>query len=146
MDEVIAVVRDPVWGLISPLWFVILTLCVVAALWSRRGAVRLAATICIVATSMHREGMLGVFLRMVADYRNAHGGASGEFLDGARVMHAYAQATSIYSIGSAILLGVLAVVHLPRDGASSLRRSGRGASSVASSAPTTASSVTRSSQ
>jgi hypothetical protein len=79
-------------------------------MWSRKLVVRVAAVVIIVATVFYRETMLYVFLRLLFDHRQAHGGLPAEFAEGARVTYAYAKMTSLYAFGSAVLLGILAVV------------------------------------
>ena len=114
MDEVNAVVRDPIAGLTSPVWFFFLLAGAVVALWTRHTIARSIVAVCAVATIAYREMMLYVFLRLVFDYHKTHGGLSNEFADGARVVYSYGKATQLYSCGVVLLVAALVSLRLPR--------------------------------
>jgi hypothetical protein len=114
MELVNAIVRDHFWTLISPAWFLVLAAITGLAAWRRNIILRLATVVCIIVTTMHREGLFGVFVRAALGYADSHGGVADGFRNGLRGMLAYAQATELYPIGSAVLLGILSFVPAER--------------------------------
>jgi len=113
--EVDSVVRDANWGLLSPFVFVALCAVVVAALAGGRLWMRLIAIACVLGAMMYREHMLGIFVRIVSD------GVRGkqysiDQLDGARVMWRYCSRTSLYAVGSGLLLALMSVLPLRKKG------------------------------
>jgi len=113
MGEVNAGVLNRIFGLTSPAWFGVMLVVTVLALWTRKRALRWLAVVLICITVAHREMLLATFPRSLFDDRDAHGGASADFRDGVLVMDDYVDATQLYSIGSAVLLGVLVTFGLP---------------------------------
>jgi hypothetical protein len=114
MDEVDAVVRNPVGGLTDPTVFAVLTVAVLLALWSRRRSVRIAVVVLILGVVAYREQLMYIFIRSVVDRGDLFGKMSPDFMHGLRLMHSYVEATDLYPIGCSILLGALAVVGFRR--------------------------------
>jgi hypothetical protein len=115
MDEVDAVVRNPVGGLTDPTVFVVLSLAVVLAVWSRRRSIRTLVVMLVLTAVTYREHLLYIFLRAVVERRDLFGNMPPEFMHGLRLMHAYTSATELYPIGCSILLGALAVFGFRRQ-------------------------------
>lgn len=116
MHEVDAIVRNPVGGLTDPTVLLVLLVATAFALWSRRRVVRVLVVLLLIVVVSYREHMLYIFVRMVQDKRELIGGQSPDFLHGVRLMQRYAAATNSYSVGCAILLGVLSIVGLRQSG------------------------------
>jgi hypothetical protein len=72
------------------------------------------AILTVIGTVMYRESMWGIFLRATMQYMKGHGGATDDLVHGLRLMSFYATGTSLYSVGSVVLVGLLAIWRLPR--------------------------------
>ncbi len=109
MSEVALVVRNPIGGLLDSTVFLCLVLLVCVALWVRQRWVRATVAIIIVGVVLYRENGLYILIRGVVDRRDLFDGAPAPFMRGLRLMYDYAAATKLYSVGCAVLLGILAV-------------------------------------
>jgi len=91
-------------------WFMVLIVLTVLAVSLRPRPIRWIVVLLIIGTVWYRESALYIFLRVAFDARKARGALTSDFATGMRAMYDHVHASSIYAIGSAALLGVLALL------------------------------------
>jgi hypothetical protein len=95
--------------LLTPAWYIVLLALVVFTLWRGRMFARIATAALIVATMMYREHLLYMVARWIVGKQTHDNVLNRDFIAGMREIGLFANATSLYSVGGALLLSIMAV-------------------------------------
>lgn len=109
MDELHAVVRNPVGGLLDTTVFLGVLLVAVFGFVARSRVVRAVVVLAVVGVVWYREQGLYILMRLSTEHPVLTQYDSRSFFAGMRLVAKYAMATELYSVGCATILGALAI-------------------------------------